>query len=219
MRVRRLILFAIPVLLSIASGVAVAQFGPRRGPMSGMNMDPRKGVPNWTNDERFKKDVFTFVRVEYNSGGGGGMGLQQQFGGFGQMGGGRRRGGGRGYGGGWAWRTDWPDSDLNFSFRLSAAHLAEGQPRSDHPPADRPDAVRLPVPLHDRAGHGRALLLGRRGRGASSVPLQRRLPDGRRLLGRLPSRKSSTADQAGVPGSRARGAEARARDLPLRLPA
>ncbi len=85
-------------------------------------MDPRKGVPNWTNDERFKNDVFTFVRVEYNSGGGGGgMWPQQQFGGFGQQGGGRRRGGGRGFrgGGGWAWRTDWPDSDLNFSLRLS----------------------------------------------------------------------------------------------------
>src|SRR3954447_16278826 len=117
MRVRRLILLAIPVLLSIASGVAVAQFGPRRGPMSGMNMDPRRGVPNWTNDERFKKDVFTFVRVEYNSGGGGGgMGPQRPFGGLGQRGEGRRRGGGEGRrygGGGWAWRTDYPDSDLN----------------------------------------------------------------------------------------------------------
>jgi hypothetical protein len=33
--------------------------------------------------------------------------------------GGRRRGGyGRGWGGGWGWSTDYPDSDLNFSFRL-----------------------------------------------------------------------------------------------------
>ncbi|HEY8505416.1 MAG TPA: DUF4159 domain-containing protein, partial [Gemmataceae bacterium] len=50
----------------------------------------------WENEPRFKHDVFTFVRVEYDSWRGGrGWG---------------RRGGG--------WRTDWPDSDLNFSFRL-----------------------------------------------------------------------------------------------------
>lgn len=54
----------------------------------------RAGVPNWEVDRKFKHDVFTFVRIQYDS-----------FGGF-----------GRGFGGGW--RTDWPDSDLNFSYRL-----------------------------------------------------------------------------------------------------
>ncbi len=53
----------------------------------------RVGVPDWDVDEAFKSDVFTFVRVQYDS-----------------FGGGRRHGGG--------WRTDWPDSDLNFSYRL-----------------------------------------------------------------------------------------------------
>jgi hypothetical protein len=69
-------------------------------------------VPNWKLDERFKNDVFTFVRIEYDSGWGRG--------GRGGRGGGRRGGfGGYGYGGGWArWATDFPDSDLNFSFRL-----------------------------------------------------------------------------------------------------
>ncbi len=49
--------------------------------------------------------MFTFVRIEYDS--------------YGRGGG--RRGGYGGYGGyGWAggWATDFPDSDLNFSFRL-----------------------------------------------------------------------------------------------------
>ena len=56
-------------------------------------------MPNWQVEPRFKHDVFTFVRVRYDSSGGWG------------------RGRGRGYGrGGWA--TDFPDSDLNFSFRL-----------------------------------------------------------------------------------------------------
>jgi len=49
----------------------------------------RNGVPDWEVDPRFKQDVFTFVRLRYNSY--------------------------RGYG---KWATDYPDSDLNFSFRL-----------------------------------------------------------------------------------------------------
>jgi hypothetical protein len=55
-------------------------------------------VPGWKVDPHFKHDVFTFVRVEYDS-------TRR----------GRRGWGGRGWG---AWMTDWPDSDLNFSFRL-----------------------------------------------------------------------------------------------------
>jgi len=50
----------------------------------------RRGVPDWQVDDNFAKDVFTFVRVRYGS-----------------------------YGRRWGrWRTDYPDSDLNFSFRL-----------------------------------------------------------------------------------------------------
>ena len=30
-------------------------------------MVDRGGVPEWKNDERFKDDVFTFVRVRYSS--------------------------------------------------------------------------------------------------------------------------------------------------------
>src|SRR5215216_4444471 len=48
------------------------------------------GTPEWTNPSGFEKDVFTFVRIQYDRGG------------FGR--------------GGWA--TDAPDSDLNFSYRL-----------------------------------------------------------------------------------------------------
>jgi hypothetical protein len=51
------------------------------------------GTPDWKIDPTFKSDVFTFVRIKYGS--------------FGR-------------GGGWSprWRIDFPDSDLNFSFRL-----------------------------------------------------------------------------------------------------
>ena len=49
----------------------------------------RNGVPDWQIDREFADDVFTFVRIRYNS-----------------QSGWRR------------WATDYPDSDLNFSFRL-----------------------------------------------------------------------------------------------------
>ena len=50
----------------------------------------RRGIPDWEVDPDFPEDVFTFVRIQYNA-----------------------WGGGRG-----KWRTDYPDSDLNISFRL-----------------------------------------------------------------------------------------------------
>jgi hypothetical protein len=119
---RRSILLVIPVLLVIASGVALAQRRFRSGPVT-LPAD-RAGVQDWPVDPQFKHDLFTFVRIEYTSAWGGGRGrmqFQRPFGGMGQIqrgrGGGRRfGGGGRFYGGGWL--TDWPDSDLNFSFRL-----------------------------------------------------------------------------------------------------
>jgi Domain of unknown function (DUF4159) len=91
------------VLLSVLVSLAVGQYyrGDRgygrrsRGDVERPD-DPnrdRKGVPNWDKDQEFKHDVFTFVRVEYSS-----------WGGYGGRGG--------------RWQTDYPDSDLNFSYRL-----------------------------------------------------------------------------------------------------
>jgi Domain of unknown function (DUF4159) len=95
MKRRRLSLVALLSLLIIASGVSLGQRFGRRS-RSGILPDDRAGVPNWTVNEQFKNDVFTFVRIEYDSGGGRGWG---------------------GWGGG-RWATDFPDSDLNFSYRL-----------------------------------------------------------------------------------------------------
>ncbi|MHC4583401.1 MAG: DUF4159 domain-containing protein [Planctomycetota bacterium] len=72
---------------------------------------PRRGVPDWESDKEFSNDVFTFVRIRYSSG----------YGGRGY------RGGGRGYRGG-SWATDYPDSDLNFSFRLHQLTSMEVNP-------------------------------------------------------------------------------------------
>ena len=59
----------------------------------------RNGVPDWEVNEDMPHDVFTFVRVKYDSWG---------------------RGGG--------WRTDFPDSDLNFSYRLQELTSMEVDP-------------------------------------------------------------------------------------------
>ena len=52
----------------------------------------RRGVDDWSNPPEFKSDVFTFVRIAYQSWGGGWYGRR--------------------------WDIDGPDSELNFSFRL-----------------------------------------------------------------------------------------------------
>ncbi len=121
----------IPLLVAVVSGLAVAQYGGGRGggrrgggedsvpPASCRRI--ATACPNWKNDERFKHDVFTFVRVEYDSG--------------------RRiwvaagAAADAGSGGGGGWMTDWPDSDLNFSFRLQQLTSLKVNPEPIMPPA------------------------------------------------------------------------------------
>ena len=78
------------IALLVLGTTVMAQRGRGRRWRSGGEYD-RNGVPTWETDERFPHDLFTFVRVRYDSGN-------------------------YGYGNGWA--TDFPDSDLNFSLRL-----------------------------------------------------------------------------------------------------
>ncbi len=87
----------------LLAALSLAQFTPQpgrqgygraRGERGGRSQyGERRGVPDWSIDQDFKEDIFTFVRIRYDS-----------------LGGGRY---GRGL-----WATDWPDSDLNFSYRL-----------------------------------------------------------------------------------------------------
>jgi len=72
----------------IATTVAVAQRY-YRSPYGNDRRPNRRGVPDWKVDKDFKDDVFTFVRVQYSS-----------------------------WGGWEKWATDYPDADLNFSYRL-----------------------------------------------------------------------------------------------------
>jgi Domain of unknown function (DUF4159) len=54
-----------------------------------------EGTPNWTNPEPFKRDVFTFVRVKYSVNGRHGLGHTRE-----------------------RWMIDFPEADLNLSYRL-----------------------------------------------------------------------------------------------------
>ncbi|MGA2661283.1 MAG: DUF4159 domain-containing protein [Verrucomicrobiota bacterium] len=111
---------AVPCILGLALGMGLAQWGGGwrvGGGDTGMthteggvpvNADTVRtareiashssGTPTWTNEPAFEKDVFTFVRVIYrrapNS-----SGISRTSSGIG-------------------WITDFPDSDLNLSFRL-----------------------------------------------------------------------------------------------------
>lgn len=75
------------VLLSVATASAVFA---QRGWYRGQTVETgRNGVPDWEVNEKFPGDLFTFVRIRYDS-----------------------------YGRGGGWATDYRDSDLNFSLRL-----------------------------------------------------------------------------------------------------
>ena len=66
-----------------------SRFQRRMGRLETALPDNRNGVPLWEVDPAFKDDVFTFVRIEFDS---------------------MRRPG--------SWLTDFPDADLNLSYRL-----------------------------------------------------------------------------------------------------
>jgi len=94
------------LLLLCAAGVAIAQFGDRRRGRSHRGWDPddttiydRRGIPDWEVAPHMPDDVFTFVRIKYDSN--------------------YRQG---------RWRTDFPDSDLNFSYRLQELTSLEVAP-------------------------------------------------------------------------------------------
>ncbi len=82
--------------LCVAASAVMAQRFRSRGPrdMGNPRASAEAPVPEWKRDNELPEDVFTFTRVRYSSG----------------YGYGRRSGGG--------WSTDWPDADLNLSYRL-----------------------------------------------------------------------------------------------------
>src|SRR6266513_654885 len=76
-------------LLLLAAGLLFAQRRPRFP-------QPTSDFPRWKNTPPFEKDVFTFVRIRYST----------------------RERSSRRWGGGHQWWIDYPDADLNLTFRL-----------------------------------------------------------------------------------------------------
>ena len=99
--------WAVVIVVTLVLGATFAQRRSRSGRVA------RQGVPDWQPDPAFEHDVFTFVRIEYDSGGG-------DWGGGGGWGRRRSRGSGP--------YTDYPDSDLNFSYRLHQLTAMEVNP-------------------------------------------------------------------------------------------
>lgn len=91
---RQRLAVATAIIVLCFSAVVTAQFGQfgQRGRSRNMygpdGRVERNGVPDWKLDQNFARDVFTFARIRYRS-----MGR-------------------------WGWQTDYPDADLNFSYRL-----------------------------------------------------------------------------------------------------
>lgn len=85
---RSFFLIALTALL-VVGGTVVAQ---RRGNWGRQFKTDRNGVPMWEVNKDYPGDMFTFVRIKYDSW--------------------------RGRGGGGGWATDYNASDLNFSLRL-----------------------------------------------------------------------------------------------------
>lgn len=118
---RRLIL-GCTVLLSLAALMLHGQrfrrnYGPT--PQTAREVESNStGTPNWTNAAGFEKDVFTFVRIKYTSG---------------------WRGSSRG-----DWRTDFPDSDLNLSFRLQQVTSLKVDPNGRVLELTDPELFRYP---------------------------------------------------------------------------
>lgn len=118
----------IPVLVALLiGGVVLAQYGRRRGrvnledPRSSQNSEE---TPRWQNTPGFEKDVFTFVRILYGTH--------------------NRRASNGIWMGGERWRTDWPDADLNFSYRLQQMTSMKTDPNGKVMEITNPDLFRYP---------------------------------------------------------------------------
>lgn len=81
----------------------------------------RNGVPIWERDKEIPKDVFTFVRIQYKSYGGRG-----------------------GWGRGGGWSTDYPDAELNLSWRLQQMTSLKVDPEGKILQLSDPDLFNYP---------------------------------------------------------------------------
>jgi len=120
------------LLLGAALLAASAVFAQRRGRIEGRN--PRNfqdsgDTPQWTNAPGFEKDVFTFVRIRYSTG-------SRRYGGWGRR-----------------WDTDYPDADLNLSYRLQQMTSMKVDPDGRVIEIGDPELFRYPFIYIVEPGH------------------------------------------------------------------
>jgi hypothetical protein len=91
----RLFILFLLLGLTVTFCMAQSRYGSRYRASGRQQPVDRNGVPEWEIDPKFKKDVFTFVRIRYTS-------QSRRWGGW----------------GGQKWSTDAPDAELNLCYRL-----------------------------------------------------------------------------------------------------
>lgn len=109
-----------------AEGGAPKNFGISDGTMPNDPRNFRRGwgggdrdYPTWPVSKELPNDVFTFARIRYSSSGGGyGRRYGRSGGSYSGANPGAGSNGSWGWRGGHRWSTDYPDSDLNMSYRL-----------------------------------------------------------------------------------------------------
>jgi hypothetical protein len=118
MKHRRPLWIVVALIAGLGASLTLAQrFRAPTSGRGGFDRPDRQDIPDWQPDKEFRHDAFTFVRIRYGAG----------FGGRSTYGGGRGMRGGFGGGGG-RWAIDYPDSDLNFSYRLHQLTSLEVNP-------------------------------------------------------------------------------------------
>jgi hypothetical protein len=110
------------LLLSLALAVAAGGWLWAESDPDPRSFQNTEETPRWTNPPGFEKDVFTFVRVRYSEGGRSMRG---------------RWGGGR-------WRTDYPDAELNLSYRLQQMTSIKVDPNGKVIEIGDPELFRYP---------------------------------------------------------------------------
>ncbi|GIX05291.1 MAG: hypothetical protein KatS3mg114_1160 [Planctomycetaceae bacterium] len=113
------------VLLLLLTVISHAQWGRGRPrPLGPLVGAERRGVPEWSIDPHFKDDTFTFVRIKYDS-----FERWQK------------------------WATDYPDSDLNLSFRLQQLTSLKVNPQPIVLELTDPELFRYPFIYLIEPGH------------------------------------------------------------------
>lgn len=127
-RSAKIVVLALAVVLT--SGVLWAQRQRGRGGRGGRGYQPaaeQAVLPSWENTAKFPRDVFTFARVEFDS-----------------------------YGRG-DWANDFPDCDLNFSYRLQQLTAFKVNPNNRHLRLTDPDLYDYPFLF---LSNGQGMMLG-----------------------------------------------------------